>query len=70
MRPLPFLGWALFSGLLWGVVYPGIGYLGGTSWAMARGLSGGAGVLISLGAALVAFFVWRRRYLARPKGPR
>ena len=70
MRPLPFLGWALFSDLLWGIIYPGLGYLGGTSWAMARGLSGGAGVLIGLGAALVAFFVWRRRYLARPKGPR
>lgn len=70
MRPLAFLGWALFSGLLWGIVYPGLGYLGGTSWAMARNLSGGAGLLGGLGAALVAIFVWRRRYLARPKGPR
>jgi membrane-associated protein len=70
MRPLAFLGWALVSGLLWGIVYPGLGYLGGTSWALARSLSGGAGILAGLGAALAAFFVWRRRYLARPQGPR
>lgn len=70
MRPLPFLGWAVISGLLWGVGYPGLGYLGGTSWELARGLSGGAGLLISLTAAVVAFFIWRRRQLHPPgNGP-
>ena len=70
MRPWPFLGWAAISGLLWGIGYPGLGYLGGTSWALARNLSGGAGLLLALGAALAAFFVWRRRYLDRLKRPR
>lgn len=66
MRPLPFCGWAVISGLLWGIGYPGLGYLGGTSWEMARGLSGGAGLLIALLAGLVGFFVWRRRLLNSP----
>jgi hypothetical protein len=33
---------------------------------MARGLSGGAGLLIALLAVLVGFFVWRRRLLSPP----
>jgi undecaprenyl-diphosphatase len=66
MRPLPFFGWAVISGLLWGIGYPGLGYLGGTSWGMAKGLSGGAGLLIALLAGLVGFFVWRRRLLNSP----
>ncbi len=70
MRPLPFLGWAVVSGLLWGIAYPGLGYLGGTSWAMARRLSGGAGLLIGLAALVVAFFIWRRRFLNPPAGRR
>jgi undecaprenyl-diphosphatase len=66
MRPLPFFGWAAISGLLWGIGYPGLGYLGGTSWELARDLSGGAGLLIGLIAAVVAFLVWRRRQLHPP----
>jgi undecaprenyl-diphosphatase len=68
MRPLPFIGWAVVSGLLWGGGYPLLGYLGGTSWEMARTLSGGAGLLIGLLALLVVFFVWRRRQLSPPRG--
>jgi len=67
MRPLPFLGWAVISGLLWGIGYPSLGYLGGTSWDRARSLSGGAGLSIALGAVLVAFFTWRRRALKSPR---
>jgi undecaprenyl-diphosphatase len=68
MRPLPFIGWALTSGLLWGIGYPGLGYLGGTSWELARRLTGGAGLLIGVAALLVAFWVWRRRLLNPPGG--
>lgn len=67
MRPLPFLGWAVISGLLWGIGYPGLGYLGGTSWELARRLSGGAGLLIVLIAAVVIFYIWRRRQLKPPR---
>lgn len=70
MRPLPFLGWAVISGLLWGIGYPSLGYLGGTSWDRARSLSGGAGLLIALIAVLVAFFTWRRRALKPPRNRR
>jgi len=66
MRPLPFLAWAVVSGLLWGIGYPGLGYLGGTSWDMARGLSGGAALLIVLLTLIVGFFTWRRRILKPP----
>lgn len=67
MRPLPFLGWAVVSGTLWGIGYPGLGYLGGTSWDLAHRLSGGIGLLIGLVAAIVAFFIWRRRLLNPPR---
>jgi undecaprenyl-diphosphatase len=66
MRPLPFLGWAVISGVLWGIGYPGLGYLGGTSWQLARNLSLGVGLLIVLAAVVVGFFIWRRRRLANP----
>lgn len=66
MRPLPFLGWAVVSGLLWGIGYPGLGYLGGTSWELASRLSGGAGLLVVLVTAVVVFYVWRRRQLTPP----
>ena len=66
MRPLPFLGWAVVSGLIWGIGYPSLGYLGGTSWDRARSLSGGAGLLIALLTVLFAFFSWRRRALKPP----
>jgi len=68
MRPLPLLGWAVVSGLLWGVAYPGIGYLGGSSWELARNLSGGFGLVILLAAAAVAYGLFRR-HLARRPGP-
>ena len=64
MRPLPLLGWAVVSGLLWGMAYPGIGYLGGSSWELARDLSGGFGIVILLAAAAVAYGLFRR-YLTR-----
>lgn len=63
MRPLPFLGWAVISGILWGTGYPGLGYLGGSSWELASRLSGGFGLLIALLALFVAFVVWRKRVL-------
>ena len=67
MRPLPMLGWAVISGLLWGVAYPGIGYLGGSSWELARDLSGGFGFVILLAAAAVAYALFRRHMAKQPK---
>lgn len=67
MRPLPFLGWALVSGLLWGIAYPGIGFLGGSSWELARNLSGGFGIVIFLAAAAVGYALYRRHMTRHPK---
>ena len=67
MRPLPLLGWAVVSGLLWGVAYPGIGYLGGSSWELARDLSGGFGFVILLAAAAVAYALFRRHMAKQTK---
>lgn len=69
MRPGLFSGWALFSGLLWGICYPGLGYLGGSSWELATRMSSGAGAAISLVAIVTAFLVWRRWRLNRPAPP-
>jgi undecaprenyl-diphosphatase len=48
MRPKPFLAYALVSAMLWGLSYPGLGYLGGTSWQRAQTWVGRFGILIAL----------------------
>ena len=48
MRPRPFLLYALVSAILWGFSYPGLGYLGGTSWQRAQTWVGRFGLLIIL----------------------
>lgn len=63
MRPLPFLGWAVTSGLLWGIAYPGAGFLGGSSWELARSLSGGLGMAVVLLAIVIVAVVALRRRL-------
>ncbi|MEJ2200450.1 MAG: DedA family protein, partial [Desulfuromonadaceae bacterium] len=36
MRPLPFAVIAVISGILWGLVYPGLGFFFGTSWQLVE----------------------------------
>jgi undecaprenyl-diphosphatase len=40
--------YALISAILWGIAYPGLGYLGGASWQQAQSLSTRFGLLILL----------------------
>ncbi|BCA80245.1 bifunctional DedA family/phosphatase PAP2 family protein [Desulfuromonas sp. AOP6] len=40
MRALPFVLYTLISAILWGLCYPGLGYLGGASWQQVRRLTG------------------------------
>ena len=61
MRPWPFIGWASISGLLWGIAYPGVGYLGGSSWDLARDLAGGIGAVIAVAAAIALYLGVRHR---------
>ncbi len=54
MRPLPFTLWALGSGLLWGLAYPGLGYLFAASWQLVEIWTGRFSLLI---LALILLFV-------------
>ena len=49
MRPAVFSCYAVISGVLWGISYPGIGYLGGSSWEFiyAMTIDGAFGLALS-----------------------
>lgn len=63
MNPLAFTSYALVSGILWGISYPGLGYLCGASWQMVQVWSGRFSLLILLLAALFIFNALFWRYL-------
>ncbi len=66
MRPAAFSLYAVISGLLWGISYPGIGYLGGTSWQQAETLAGRLGLLIGLAVFVGLIVAWlRHKFLPR-----
>ena len=46
MLTRPFSLYALISAILWGICYPGLGYLGGSSWQHAQSLSARFGLVI------------------------
>lgn len=48
MRPMAFTLYSIISGFLWGISYPGLGFLGGSSWQRAETLTGRLGLLIAL----------------------
>ncbi|MDZ4184591.1 MAG: phosphatase PAP2 family protein [Desulfuromonadales bacterium] len=52
MNPLAFTLYALFSGILWGITTPGLGYICGASWQMVQVWSGRFSLLILLLATL------------------
>ncbi len=57
-----FIGYTAVSAILWGISYPGIGYLGGSSWQKAQSLSARFGLVILL--ALLATII---HYLVKKK---
>jgi undecaprenyl-diphosphatase len=63
MRPTTFCGYAVISGILWGISYPGLGYLGGTSWQRAETLAGRLGLLMLLAFIVTLLVTWLRRSL-------
>ena len=66
MRPVAFSCYAIVSGILWGISYPGLGYLGGTSWQKAETLTGRLGLLIALGLIAILLAAWlRHKFLPR-----
>lgn len=63
MNPVAFTLYALVSGILWGVSYPGLGYLCGASWQMVQVWSGRFSLLILLLATLFILNALLWRYL-------
>lgn len=63
MRPLPFMFYSVISGVLWGISYPGLGFLGGTSWQRAETLVGRLGLLIALALVSSLLVFWLRHKL-------
>jgi len=61
MDPKKFIVATVISAILWGVAYPGIGYLGGESWQEASSLSSRFGLLISLALVVSLFHLWLKR---------
>lgn len=61
MNPLAFFLYALVSGVLWGISYPGLGYLCGASWQMVQVWSGRFSLLILFLAVLFLLnaLLWR-----------
>lgn len=66
MRPLAFTAYSMISGVLWGISYPGLGYLGGTSWQRAETLAGRLGLLMALALIVILLATWlRHKFLPR-----
>ncbi|PLY06560.1 MAG: hypothetical protein C0624_04285 [Desulfuromonas sp.] len=61
MRPAPLLLYVLISGPLWGVAYPGIGYLAGASWQNVEMWSTRFALLIGLLLVVCVASIWLRR---------
>jgi len=61
MRPAPLSLYVLISGPLWGLAYPGIGYLAGASWQNVELWSARFAMLISLLLVITLAAVWLRR---------
>lgn len=66
MRPGVFGCYAVISAVLWGIAYPGLGYLGGTSWQHAETLAGRLGMLMALALIVTLLVTWlRHQFLPR-----
>ncbi|MCD6187007.1 MAG: DedA family protein [Desulfuromusa sp.] len=61
MPKRPFCGYALISAILWGICYPGIGYLGGRSWQQAQSLSVKFGLIIGIILLATILHQWIKR---------
>ncbi len=57
----------LISSILWGIAYPGIGYIGGESWQKASDWSSRLGLLILLAFLASLFHYWLRRKADKQK---
>lgn len=51
----------LLNAILWGIAYPGLGYLGGESWQRTSDLSSRLGLIILLAFGASLFHLWLKR---------
>ena len=66
MPPKAFILYSMISGLLWGISYPGIGYLGGSSWQQAETTFGRFSLLVLIGlAATLILTLLRHHFLPK-----
>jgi len=63
MRPGQFTAYAVVSAILWGLAYPGLGYLAGVSWQNVRDWSGRMALLIGLLLAITILATLLKRRL-------
>ena len=62
-----FCGYALISAILWGISYPGLGYLGGSSWKQTQGLTARFGLVVIIILLATLLHYWIRRNFKTPK---
>jgi membrane-associated protein len=66
MRPGSFLAYTTASCVLWGIAYPGLGFLGGASWQQVQRLTGRFSLFIGLLLMLlIAWHYFRKHYGVR-----
>ncbi len=58
MRPPVFALFALISGILWGLAYPGLGYFFGTSWDLVKLWTGRFGLFVAVLTLLLVIDIW------------
>ncbi len=61
MRAGFFCRTTLVNAILWGIAYPGLGYLGGESWQRASDLSSRLGLMVLLALCASSFHLWLKR---------
>ncbi|PLY01234.1 MAG: hypothetical protein C0623_05690 [Desulfuromonas sp.] len=63
MKLRAFIGYAIISAILWGISYPGLGYLAGVSWQNVQRWSGRFALVIFAALIITILVTWlRRRY--------
>ena len=65
-----FSNYALISALLWGISYPGLGYLGGQSWQQTQSLSARFGLVIIVVLLATIIHHWVRKKIKNDECPR
>ena len=61
MKPRAFVSYGIISAILWGLAYPGLGYLAGVSWQNVQRWSGRFAVIIFAALVVTILFHYLRK---------